>query len=78
MSKPVTVSYDYKPVCPFGYKDCIEDPAYLEHNFPIIYEESYESKTPDVVVQHICPKPENKSDKCPYYNNVPKYLDQSF
>ena len=31
----------YKPVCPFGHKDCIFDPAYIKFTSPKIYRQTY-------------------------------------
>ena len=38
---------EYEPVCPFGYTDCILDPAYIKHNSPEWYKTLYGRKTPE-------------------------------
>ena len=37
----------YEPVCPFGYTDCVYDPAYIKHYHPKWYKELYGNKTPE-------------------------------
>ena len=36
----------YIPVCPRGYTDCINDPAYIKYHYPDWYKEMYGNKTP--------------------------------
>lgn len=35
----------YIPTCPYGYDDCISDPAYIKYNYPNWYKELYGDKT---------------------------------
>lgn len=37
----------YKPTCPFGYKDCICDPAYILWSNPKWYKELYNTLSPE-------------------------------
>ena len=39
----------YNPVCPFGYDDCVWDPAYIKANYPEWYTKLYGDKTPEEV-----------------------------
>ena len=39
----------YNPVCPFGYDDCVWDPAYIKANYPEWYAKLYGDKTPEEV-----------------------------
>lgn len=36
----------YIPTCPRGYKDCVNDPAYIKFYHPGLYKEWYGDKTP--------------------------------
>ncbi len=40
---------EYEPICPFGYTDCVYDPAYIKLNHPSWYEKLYGNKTPEEV-----------------------------
>lgn len=52
------ISYftEYIPVCPFGTKDCVSDPAYIKHFYPDWYEEMYGDITPKEAIQKYCAK----------------------
>ncbi len=58
---------EYTPVCPFGCKDCTNDPAFHQAYEPWSYGEAYEDKDPSVVVKVICPTPSANTPKCPSY-----------
>ena len=36
----------YEPVCPFGYTDCINDPAYIKYHYPDWYDDLYGNLSP--------------------------------
>lgn len=43
------LSYDHKgydPMCPRGYTDCVNDPAYIQYTSPEYYKELYGDKSP--------------------------------
>ncbi len=37
----------YIPTCPRGYKDCVNDPAYMKYSDPNWYKEIYGDQTPE-------------------------------
>lgn len=44
----------YIPTCPHGYKDCVNDPAYIKWSDPEWYEELYGNKTPEEASKENC------------------------
>jgi hypothetical protein len=43
-------SIPYEPVCPRGYLDCTQDPAYIKHYHPQIYSQLYGDVDPKQAV----------------------------
>ena len=41
----------YKPTCPFGYKDCICDPAYILWSNPEWYKKLYNTLSPEEAIK---------------------------
>ena len=35
----------YEPVCPRGYKNCVNDPAYIQYKNPSFYKKIWGNKT---------------------------------
>lgn len=56
----------YKPICPKGYTDCINDPAYIKYYYPDWYTEMYRDKAPEEVAITNC------SNKRCFYDNEDK------
>lgn len=46
----------YKPTCPRGYSDCINDPAYIKYWYPEWYKELYSNITPEQASVKSCQK----------------------
>jgi hypothetical protein len=44
----------YKPTCPRGYSDCINDPAYIRYCYPDWYRELYKDLTPEQASMKSC------------------------
>lgn len=44
----------YKPLCLYGYSDCIWDPAYIYNTYPNWYKKLYGDKTPDEAIAVDC------------------------
>lgn len=44
----------YIPVCPLGYKDCVNDPAYIKCYAPDWYKELYGNLTPKEASEKDC------------------------
>lgn len=44
----------YKPTCPRGYSDCINDPAYIKYCYPDWYKELYKDLTPEQASMKSC------------------------
>lgn len=40
---------EYEPICPYGYVDCILDPAYIKLNHPKWYKKLYGDREPEKV-----------------------------
>ena len=63
----------YKPVCPYGYKDCVCDPAYTLFTNPDWYEDLYGNKTPEEAAKKECLKNYEKNKKyCEDYDDEDK------
>ena len=56
----------YKPLCPRGFTDCVNDPAYIKYVNPKWYRELYGDKTPEEVVKENCTE-----ERC-YYDDEDK------
>ena len=63
----------YKPTCPYGYTDCVYDPAYILHIDPDWYKDLYGDKTPEEAFKIQCLKSYEK-DKyhCEHYDDEDK------
>lgn len=46
----------YKPLCPYGYMDCVWDPAYIYNTYPNWYKKLYGDITPEEALAegHCC------------------------
>lgn len=44
----------YYATCPYGCIDCVNDPAYINHNYPDRYKKFYSNKTPEEVSKEYC------------------------
>lgn len=44
----------YKPTCPKGYYDCVNDPAYIKHVYPAWYKKTYGDLTPEEASEQEC------------------------
>ena len=40
----------YKPVCPRGFNDCVNDPGYIQFYYPNQYKELYGDRTPEEAI----------------------------
>lgn len=54
----------YEPTCPFGYEDCISDPAYIQFHYPDWYKNLYGELSPEEAVK--------KCEKNCYYDDEDK------
>lgn len=45
---------EYIPLCPHGYEDCVNDPAYLKYYYQEWYRSMYGDKTPEELVKEEC------------------------
>lgn len=69
------VSYysPYKPTCPYGYTDCVGDPAYILHINPDWYKILYGNKTPEEASKEQCLKSyEKNKNYCDSYDDEDK------
>jgi len=65
--------YSYKPLCPCGKTDCINDPAYILYHYPKWYEELYGDTPPNEVIKDEesgCSECDGKT--CQYYDDEDK------
>lgn len=67
----VIEKYKYKPLCPIGCTDCVNDPAYIYAEEPEWYKELYGDKKPEEVIDDQC-KPFIKNNVCYGYDNEDK------
>lgn len=65
---------NYKPVCPYGYNDCIGDPAYIKYYLPTWYQELYGDITPEeAIIKDSCMKYYQCNEEfCCYYDDEDK------
>lgn len=59
---------EYIPVCPKGYDDCVNDPAYIKHHHSEWYKKLYGDLTPEEVIKT---KNSCNDDDC-YYDDEDK------
>lgn len=59
----------YEPVCPLGYTDCINDPAYIAFAHPAWYKDLHGDRTPEQAVKLCC---HPKCDMCCDYDDEDK------
>lgn len=57
----------YKPTCPLGYSDCINDPAYIKYWYPTWYKELYSDLTPEQASVKSCQKRVEEDPDEAYY-----------
>lgn len=65
----------YKPVCPFGEKDCIFDPAYFKAHHPEEYKREYGNISPEELVKkdyYGCCDNLKNNKYCPDYDDEDK------
>ena len=60
---------EYVAVCPRGFANCINDPAYILHHYPDWYEELYGDKTPleAIWVENGCMASVERDPEMKYY-----------
>ena len=64
---------EYEPSCPYGYDDCISDPAYIKHYYPDWYKDLYGDAHINEVRKNRCfPLHRNYPDRCPNYDDEDK------
>ena len=56
----------YRPTCPYGYEDCISDPAYIRWNYPKRWEEL------GMPIECECADEYEEGCHCRYYDNEDK------
>ena len=59
----------YVPVCPRGYSDCVNDPAYILFYHPTYYKEIFGDKTPlqALWIENGCMESYEKDPEMKYY-----------
>lgn len=62
----ISLFKEYWPVCPRGYFDCTNDPAYIQFYHPDWYEELYGDKTP-IQAAEACRKAMEEDPDMEYY-----------
>ena len=60
---------EYIPTCPYGYADCVIDPAYIKFYYPDWYRELYGDMTPEEASAIRC---RGDSDDCDEYDDEDK------
>lgn len=64
--------HTFRPVCPFGYRNCVADPAYIRTEYPSWYKELYGDQTPWQAASKCREYHEKYPEGCPYFDDEDK------
>lgn len=72
LSKLKSFYMEYEPACPYGYEDCVSDPAYIKYYYPDWYKELYGEISPKEAISKKNCWDEDDMQFCKWYDNEDK------